>query len=81
MYLIFSGFALIFMNLGTREEGSLSAYSIFNKGYYSLLGTFKPEDVDGMFGKNVRKTDRENDKEEKKRDKSEPSPFDGLNDE
>ena len=38
LYVILTGFALIFTNLGTREKGTLSAYSIFNKGYKKLMG-------------------------------------------
>jgi hypothetical protein len=44
---------LIFLNLGEREKGSLSAYSVFNKGGERLLGEFAPENVEGMFGGNA----------------------------
>ena len=43
LYFIFSGFYLMFTNLGKREEGSLSAYSVFNKNFERLHGT-----MDGM---------------------------------
>ena len=40
MYFIASGFYFIFSNLGKRKEGEMSAYSVFNKGYKQLPGTF-----------------------------------------
>lgn len=48
IYVIATGFVIIFANLGTREKGSLSAYSVFNKGYKQLLGTFTEDDINGM---------------------------------
>ena len=40
MYLLISGFVLIFTNLGTRDKNTLSAYSVFNKNFEKLPGTF-----------------------------------------
>lgn len=36
-------YALIFTNLGERQENELSAYSVFNKGFTQLLGTLSPD--------------------------------------
>lgn len=33
LYFIFSGFYFIFTNLGKREPGTLSAYSVFNENF------------------------------------------------
>lgn len=38
-----SAIALIFLNLGERREGELSAYSVFNRDQYRLPGTFTAE--------------------------------------
>lgn len=51
IFVIFTGFGLIFFNLGERKDGTMSAYSVFNKSYYNLIGTFKASDVDSMFVK------------------------------
>lgn len=51
VYVISTGIVLIFCNLGERTDGSVSAYSVFNKGFYQVLGTFNMEHVDGMFGR------------------------------
>lgn len=40
LYLIGSVLALIFLNLGKRREGELSAYSVFNPGGERLPGDF-----------------------------------------
>ena len=45
LLLIFAGFVAIFTNLG-RRQGGLSAYSIFNKGFQSLQGTLRADDID-----------------------------------
>jgi hypothetical protein len=39
LYFIFSGFYFMFTNLGKREEGTLSAYSVFNDNFERLAGT------------------------------------------
>ncbi|KAK3272401.1 hypothetical protein CYMTET_19303 [Cymbomonas tetramitiformis] len=46
IYLILTGFVVIFSNLGKRAEGEMSAYSVFNEGYQELPGTFNAERVD-----------------------------------
>ena len=51
IYFILSCFYFIFTNLGKRKEGELSAYSVFNKGFKKLPGTFSPEDI--LRGKSV----------------------------
>ena len=47
---ILSVLIFMFINLGKREEGTLSAYSVFNKGAQRLMGTFAPEAIDQQFG-------------------------------
>jgi hypothetical protein len=44
--MIVSGFIFIFCNLGTRQAGSMSAYSIFNKGGYKILGDADSNQID-----------------------------------
>jgi hypothetical protein len=39
LYFIFSGFYFMFTNLGKRQEGTLSAYSVFNDNFERLAGT------------------------------------------
>ena len=39
LYLCLSGFVFIFTNLGKREPGTLSAYSVFNPNFEELPGT------------------------------------------
>ena len=46
IYIMLSGFALIFTNLGKRAPGTLSAYSVFNKNNEKLLGTFDINSVE-----------------------------------
>lgn len=46
MWIILSLFALLFLNLGQRKEGELSAYSVFNDGFQQLLGTMNAEQFD-----------------------------------
>lgn len=43
LFFILSIFALIFLNLGERRKGEMSAYSVFNKGFMKLLGTTTAE--------------------------------------
>eukprot|EP01041_Mallomonas_annulata_P013994 gene13994-29784_t len=43
IWIILSLFVAIFMNLGERKEGELSAYSVFNTGCQRLLGTMTAE--------------------------------------
>lgn len=37
--------ALIFRNLGTRKQGDMSAYSIFNKGFKKPAGSFDASEI------------------------------------
>jgi len=37
-YVIIMAILLIFTNLGERKRGEMSAYSVFNKGTYKILG-------------------------------------------
>mmetsp|Transcript_71226 Transcript_71226/g.82850 ORF Transcript_71226/g.82850 Transcript_71226/m.82850 type:complete len:190 (+) Transcript_71226:38-607(+) len=67
--LILSMMILIFLNLGKRKEGSLSAYSIFNKGTQRLLGTFAHDAIDRQFGGRV----NEEEYEETKKESQKPS--------
>lgn len=41
----------IFTNLGERKKGTLSAYSVFNKNFEKLPGTFDSDKVDEAFGR------------------------------
>ena len=46
LFVISSIFLLIFTNLGSRTDGSLSAYSVFNEGYEQLAGAFTAADAE-----------------------------------
>lgn len=46
LYVIISLFAMIFLNLGERKAGEMSAYSVFNEGFVALQGTLRGEDLD-----------------------------------
>ncbi|XP_071701165.1 uncharacterized protein [Rutidosis leptorrhynchoides] len=46
LYILGTGFAIIFLNLGKRQQGDMSAYSIFNEDFRELPGTFNAERVD-----------------------------------
>jgi len=46
VYLTSSIIGVIFCNLGTREEGTLSAYSVFNPNFERLQGTFSSDDFE-----------------------------------
>ncbi|MCO5590713.1 hypothetical protein L7F22_044688 [Adiantum nelumboides] len=41
-----TAFAVIFFNLGKRQKGDISAYSIFNEGFRELPGTLNAERLD-----------------------------------
>lgn len=79
LYAIMTGFAIIFFNLGERQKGTMSAYSLFNKGFYTVLGTFSSKDVDNMFTHKINRGEDEDFAmvEEERQEKSE---FDGLSD-
>jgi hypothetical protein len=38
-----SAIVFIFLNLGERKQGEMSAYSVFNRDQYRLPGTFTAE--------------------------------------
>lgn len=46
LWILLSMIASIFMNLGTRKKGEMSAYSVFNKGFRELLGTLNADQFD-----------------------------------
>jgi hypothetical protein len=43
LWIILTLFSVMFMNLGERKPGELSAYSVFNDGFTKILGTISPE--------------------------------------
>lgn len=43
LFIILTLMSLIFLNLGERKAGQLSAYSVFNNGFQRLLGTLTAE--------------------------------------
>lgn len=43
VYFMISCFILIFLNLGVRKEGEMSAYSVFNENCERLLGQITNE--------------------------------------
>ncbi|KAJ9135095.1 hypothetical protein P3X46_032314 [Hevea brasiliensis] len=46
VYILGTGFAIIFFNLGRRQAGDLSAYSIFNDDFRELPGTLNADRID-----------------------------------
>ncbi|CAM8880832.1 unnamed protein product [Rhodiola kirilowii] len=46
VYILGTGFAIIFLNLGKRQAGDVSAYSIFNEDFRELPGTFNADRLD-----------------------------------
>lgn len=46
LYILGTGFLIILLNLGRRQHGELSAYSIFNEGFRELPGTLNAERLD-----------------------------------
>ncbi|CAI5469137.1 unnamed protein product [Closterium sp. Yama58-4] len=46
LFVLGTCFALIFFNLGTRQQGEASAYSIFNEGFRELPGTLNAQRLD-----------------------------------
>jgi hypothetical protein len=46
LYILGTGFAIIFMNLGKRQSGDMSAYSIFNEDFRELPGTLNADRLD-----------------------------------
>ncbi|KAK3129296.1 hypothetical protein QOZ80_6BG0476610 [Eleusine coracana subsp. coracana] len=46
LYILGTGFMIIILNLGRRQQGDVSAYSIFNEDFRELPGTFNAERID-----------------------------------
>ena len=46
-YVIVGAIILILNNLGERKKGEMSAYSVFNKGNYKVLGDMDVDQLDG----------------------------------
>lgn len=46
LYILGTGFAIILLNLGQRQHGDLSAYSIFNEDFRELPGTLNADRLD-----------------------------------
>mmetsp|Transcript_7581 Transcript_7581/g.15407 ORF Transcript_7581/g.15407 Transcript_7581/m.15407 type:complete len:213 (+) Transcript_7581:131-769(+) len=46
VYIIMTGFVIIFTNLGRRREGEMSAYSVFNDNFQELPGNFNADRVE-----------------------------------
>ncbi|TVU10786.1 hypothetical protein EJB05_44334, partial [Eragrostis curvula] len=46
LYILGTGFMIILLNLGRRQHGDVSAYSIFNEDFRELPGTFNAERID-----------------------------------
>ncbi|CAL2258826.1 unnamed protein product [Prunus armeniaca] len=47
LYILGTGFGIILLNLGKRQPGDVSAYSIFNEDFRELPGTLNAERLDG----------------------------------
>lgn len=46
LYILGTGFCIIFLNLGRRKPGEASAYSIFNEDFRELPGTLNADRID-----------------------------------
>uniref|UniRef100_A0A5B7AIT7 SAYSvFN domain-containing protein n=1 Tax=Davidia involucrata TaxID=16924 RepID=A0A5B7AIT7_DAVIN len=46
LYILGTGFTVIFLNLGKRQHGEISAYSIFNEDFRELPGTLNADRLD-----------------------------------
>ena len=53
LYILLSMIVSIFMNLGKRKRGEMSAYSVFNEGFKQLLGTLNAEQFDNEIRHNA----------------------------
>lgn len=53
LWVIFTLFSAMFLNLGERKPGELSAYSVFNDGFTKILGTTSPEQFENEIRHNV----------------------------
>ncbi|EXB99771.1 hypothetical protein L484_023302 [Morus notabilis] len=47
LYILGTGFVIILLNLGKRQPGDVSAYSIFNEDFQELPGTLNADRLDG----------------------------------
>ena len=64
-FVVMTGIVRLFMNLGTRKKGELSAYSIFNKGGKKLAGTFDVGQIEqNLRGAGIEKDASENEDED-----------------
>jgi hypothetical protein len=59
LWIIISLFLLVFLNLGERKEGELSAYSVFNKGFQRILGTIDIEQFENEIRHNLQWNEEE----------------------
>jgi hypothetical protein len=64
LWIIISLFLVVFLNLGERKEGELSAYSVFNKGFQRILGTIDIEQFENEIRHNLRWNEEEEVEEE-----------------
>ncbi|KAK9021031.1 hypothetical protein V6N11_011039 [Hibiscus sabdariffa] len=46
LYILGTGFCTNFLNLGRRQPGNVSAYSIFNEDFRELPGTLNADAID-----------------------------------
>lgn len=71
IFIIMTLFGLIFCNLGENKTGELSAYSVFNKGFTTLLGQSTGQQFDNEIRHNNNNIENENDfeKEDDVKDK------------
>ncbi|GLT34705.1 hypothetical protein SLA2020_092060 [Shorea laevis] len=46
LYILGTGFCIIFLNLGWQQPGDLSAYSIFNEGFKEFPKTLPADCLD-----------------------------------
>lgn len=67
VYVVITGLLIIFLNLGKRKEGELSAYSVFNKDGKKLAGEFDTNQIErNLRGGAARIKDEEPEEEDKK---------------
>jgi len=69
LFAVFSILYLIFTNLGKREPGTMSAYSVFNENCESIAGTLRGEDIDRQMGSapcnnNIRQPEEHDDEDD-----------------
>jgi hypothetical protein len=59
VWILLSLISSIFLNLGKRKRGELSAYSVFNEGFKQLLGTMNADQLDDEIRHNGRQGRRQ----------------------